>query len=291
MATILVVDDVPVNREFLGTLLGYRGSAMITRLAVALTVAWAVLAPMASAQLAYVGSATIGDHIIPAAAKAFTAKTGVQFGSVETQGSGKGLEMVLSGKAHLAGVSRPLTLAEKQRPLYYRIIGYDAISVSVHPDNPVSSLTKQQLKAIYTGQISNWKEVGGPDAAIVCITLVWGAGRALMIEFREHVMDGVPYRSDRKEFDLQSDAATALLSESYGITALSVAYTHPGIKAVAIEGFLPTLEHIRSGAYLLSRPLLLVSQAHPTSEVKQFIDFMVSPEGQASVAHAFVPIR
>jgi phosphate transport system substrate-binding protein len=199
--------------------------------------------------------------------------------------------MVLSGKAQLAGVTRSLRLAEKQRPFYYRIIGYDAVHIFVHPDNPVSSLTKQQLKAIYTGRLTNWYEVGGPDASVVCITQIWGEKRAQMIEFQEDVMDRVPYRNDRKEVDRQSDQVAALLVEPYRITAVSSASARSGIKAVAIEGFLPEPDHVRSGAYLLSRPLLLVSQAPPTSEVKQFIDFMVTPQGQEIVARTFVPIQ
>jgi phosphate transport system substrate-binding protein len=121
-----------------------------------------MLSGSAAAQLAYVGSTTIGEGHIPEAAKAFTAKTGIPFSSIEMPGSSKGLEMILRGKAQLAGVSRSLTLEEKQRRFYYRIIGYDAVGIYVHPANPVTSLTKQQLKAIHTGKITNWNEVGGP---------------------------------------------------------------------------------------------------------------------------------
>ena len=70
--------------------------------------------------------------------------------------------MVLRGQAPLAGISRSLTFEEKQRRFYYQIIGYDAVGVYVHPANSVTSLTKQQLKAIQTGEITNWKRVGGP---------------------------------------------------------------------------------------------------------------------------------
>jgi phosphate transport system substrate-binding protein len=250
-----------------------------------------MLCGSAAAQIAYVGSSTIGEHVIPEAAKAFAAKTGILFSRIETQGSGKGLEMVLRGEAQLTGVTRSMTLEEKQRPLYYRIIGYDAIGIYVHPTNPVTSLTKQQLKAIYTGRITNWHEVGGADAPIVCITMIWGDKRAQMTVFQEHIMDGAPYREDRKEVDRQADEVDALLPEPYGITLLSPAYAQPGVKAVAIDGFAPELQHIRSGAYVLSRPLLLVSQAHPPSEVKQFIAFLLGPEGQEIVARKFVPVR
>jgi ABC-type phosphate transport system substrate-binding protein len=88
---------------------------MIKMLASVLAIVLGALPEPALAQVSYVGSSTIGDHIIPAAAKTFTAKTKIAFGTIETQGSGKGLELVLRGQAPLAGVARSLTLAEKQR--------------------------------------------------------------------------------------------------------------------------------------------------------------------------------
>lgn len=104
-------------------------------------------------------------------------------------------------------------------------------------------------------------------------------------------MDGAPYREDRIEVDRQLEAVAALVPKSYGTTAASPAFAQAGIKALAIDGFAPEPQHVQSGAYLLSRPLLLVSQAHPPGQVKQFIDFMLSPEGQEIVARKFVPVR
>jgi phosphate transport system substrate-binding protein len=264
---------------------------MLKSTASAVVLVLGVLAGSASAQIAYVGSTTIGEGLIPEAAKAFTVKTGIPFGSIDMPGSSKGLEMVLRGEAQLAGISRSLTFEEKQLRFYYRIIGYDAVGIYVHSANPVTSLTKQQLKAIHTGQITNWSEVGGADAPIVCITQNWDASPAQMIEFQKNIMDGASYREDHKEFAQQPDQVTALLQEPYGIIAISPAFARPGIKTVSIDGYSPEPQHIQSGAYLLSRPLLLVSQAHPLDAVKQFIDFLLSSEGQKIVARNFVPVR
>jgi phosphate transport system substrate-binding protein len=142
---------------------------MIRRAASALALVFGMLCGSVAAQIVYVGSATIGENILPEAAKAFTAKTGIALSRIGTQGRGIGLEMVLRGKAQIVGITHSLTPEEKQRRIYYRIIGYDAVGVYVHPANPVTSLTKQQLKAIYSGRITNWNEVGGIDAPIVCI--------------------------------------------------------------------------------------------------------------------------
>jgi phosphate transport system substrate-binding protein len=155
----------------------------------------------------------------------------------------------------------------------------------------VTALTKQQLKTIYTGQLTNWNAVGGADAPIICITQILGSGRAQMIEFQENIMDGVPYREDRKEVDRQPDQAAALLAEPYGITAFSPAFAPIGLKAIAIDGVAPEPEHIRSGAYRPSHPLMLVSQVHPKREVMQFFEFILSPAGQRIVARKFVPLR
>jgi phosphate transport system substrate-binding protein len=248
-------------------------------------------AATAAAELSYVGSSTIGDTILPAAAEAFARKTGVKLGSIATQGSGKGLELVVRGAVPLAGVSRGLTLVEKQQRIYYQTIGYDAIAVYVHGSNPVTGLSKVALKDIYTGRIRSWKEVGGKDAPLVVITQVWGGQRAQMVEFRDQIMAGAAYREDRVEVDRQSDQVAALLSEPRGITAVSFAMARPGITALAIEAFPPDARSVRSGAYLLSRPLLLVTPARPDPDARRFVEFMLSPEGQAIVARKFLPVR
>lgn len=121
---------------------------MIKSTAPVLALVLGMLSGSAAAQMAYVGSSTIGETIIPEAAEAFTAKTRISFGSIEIQGAGKSLEMVLRGEAQLAGVSRSLSSQEKQRRFYNRIIGYDAVGIFVHPTHPVTTLTKEQLKAI-----------------------------------------------------------------------------------------------------------------------------------------------
>jgi phosphate transport system substrate-binding protein len=248
-------------------------------------------AATAAADLSYVGSATIGDSIIPAAAEAFARKTGVQIGPIDTQGSGPALELVVRGAAPLAGVSRGLTFVEKQQRIYYQTIGYDAVAVYVHGSNPVTSLSKAALKGIYTGRIRSWKEVGGKDAPLVVVTQTWSARRAHMVEFRDRIMDGTAYREDRSEVDRQADQVAALLSEPRGITAVSLSVARPGIRALAIEGFSPDARSVRSGAYLLSRPLLLVTPARPDPDARRFVEFMLSPEGQAIVARKFFPVR
>ena len=117
--------------------------------------------------LSYSGSSTIGVGIMQAGAvKVFEARTGLKFASVETIGSSKGVKALIEGKVTVAGASRALTSEEKSAKVIGHVIGYDAIAVFVHADNPVKSLSKEQLKGIFTGKITRWKEVGGQDAPI-----------------------------------------------------------------------------------------------------------------------------
>jgi phosphate transport system substrate-binding protein len=163
--------------------------------------------------------------------------------------------------------------------------------VFVHDSNPVTSLSKAALKDIFTGRIRSWKEVGGNDAPLVVITQIWGAQRAQMVDFHEQVMGRVAYREDRREVDRPAHQVAALLSEPRGITATSLIEGRPGIKTLAINDFPPDARSVRSGAYLLSRPMLLVIPARPDPDARRFVEFMLSPEGQAIVARKFIPVR
>jgi phosphate transport system substrate-binding protein len=248
-------------------------------------------ASVAAAELSYVGSSTLGETIIPPATRAFTAKTGIPFTRIETQGSGKGFEAVLAGQADISGLSRGLTPAEKRLPIHYEIIGYDAMATLVHPSNRVAVLTRRQLKAIYTGRVTNWKEVGGADAPIVPITGVTESGRALLIEFRQHVMDGLEYAPRRWEIDRLEDRVAAVASTPTAVAVVSLAFARPGVKAVAIEGYSPEPATVRSGAYLLSRPLLLIARTKARPAARQFMEFMLGAEGQQIVGRKFVSVR
>ena len=158
-------------------------------------------------------------------------------------------------------------------------LGYDAVAAYVHGSNPVTSLSKAELKGIYTGRIRSWKEVGGKDAPIVVITQNPGNQRALMVEFRDHVMDGVAYREDRREVDRQPDQVEALLSEPQGITAVRPRSARPASRR-GLEGF-PRPRSVRSGPTSVP-PLLLATPARRT-DARRFVS-SGEPEGQAIVA-------
>jgi phosphate transport system substrate-binding protein len=250
--------------------------------------------------LSYSGSSTIGQSILEAAGarKAFESKTGVKFSTFEVPGSGKGMEALIAGKVTVAGASRPLKPAEKAAGALGTVIGYDAVAVFVHKDNPIKDLSKEQLKGIFTGKIKNWKEVGGKDAPIAVNTEIQGAKRATMEIFNELVMDKAAYGPGFKEIDLPKDQIVEVArnpngigTPSFGLLAAVPADVRAKVKAIMVDGTAPTQEDIQSGAYLISRPLNLATMGPPKGEAKQFIDFMLSPQGQAFVAKDFVPVR
>jgi phosphate transport system substrate-binding protein len=249
--------------------------------------------------LRYVGSSTIGTSILRAGAvDAFAKKSGIKFTAVDEPGSGKGIQELLQGNTTLAGASRPLRAEEKQQRLIGSIIGYDAIAVFVHASNPVTNLTKEQLKGIFTGAITNWKEVGGKDARITPNTEIQGAKRATMEMFTELVLDDAAHGKGFREIDLPRDQIVdlaanpnAICSVSLGLLAAVPADLRSKVKVVAVNGQEPTDSNGQSGSYLISRPLLLVTKGLPAGQVKDFISFMLSPEGQAIVSKNFVAAR
>ncbi|MGB8299034.1 MAG: phosphate ABC transporter substrate-binding protein [Polyangia bacterium] len=269
---------------------------LIAKIAVALFI---VAAPANAADdtLSYSGSSTIGVGIMQAGAvKAFEAKTGLKFKSVETIGSSKGVKALIEGKATVAGASRALTNEEKAAKVLGYNIGYDAIAVFVHVDNPVKSLSKAQLKGIFTGKTTRWKDVGGADAPIYPNTEM--VGHATVQVFRELALDDEPYGKGFKEFDQPLDQivevaydARAICTVSLGLLASVSPELRKKVKPILIDGVEPTERNIRSGAYLVSRPLVLGTMGSPKGDVKRFIDFMLSREGQQIVAHNFVPLK
>lgn len=250
--------------------------------------------------LGYSGSSTIGQSILEAAGgrAAFERKSGIRFATFEVPGSGKGIEALLAGKVNVAGASRPLKADEKAKKVLGTIIGYDAVAVFVHKDNPVKDLTKEQLKDIFTGKIRNWKQVGGKDAPIAVNTEIQGEKRATMEMFNELVMDKAPYGAGFKQIDLPKDQIidvarnpNAIGTPSLGLLAAVPADVREKVKALEVDGVPPTPENIQSGAYLISRPLNLATVGPPSGSAKAFVDFMLSAEGQAIVAKDFVPVR
>ncbi len=246
-------------------------------------------APPPPSELRYDGATTISARVIPALAPTFQARTGVRL-AIERSGAGVGLRRALAGEVDVAGVSRSLGAAELAKKPYFQIIGYDAIAVFVNDANPVRDLTRAQLKAVFTGSASSWKDLGGKATRIVPCTERAEAGRAID-PFRALALGGAEY-GKVAERDDPADCLALVAEEPGGIAAASVSYTAPGVRVVSVDSLEPLPVHVRAGRYPLTRPLVLVARQPPQGPLAALFELALSPEGQAAIANAgFVPAR
>ncbi len=253
----------------------------------------------AAGEISYSGSSTIGTAVLNAGAvQAFTDETGIRFSSIDQPGSSKGVAALLEEKVTLAGASRPLKPAEKETSLVPITIGYDAIAVFVHESNPVTDLSQVELKGIFTGDIQNWSEVGGQDAPIDPTTEILADKRATVEMFRKIAMNGAEYGAGFKEIDLPRDQIIDLAGRKNGICTVSMGLlssvpedVRNQVMAISVEGVTPSTSNVQTGSYLISRPLLLITNGPAKGANKQFIDFILSYVGQAIVGQNFVQVR
>ncbi|MDR2573876.1 MAG: substrate-binding domain-containing protein [Desulfovibrio sp.] len=239
--------------------------------------------------LVYEGASTIGTKVIPEAARLFTEKTGIPFGNIGSAGAGAGLSAVAAGRVSFGGLASEMSDAEKARVVAWQVIGYDVMGVFVHPSNPIKSLRMEQLREIFTGRVGNWKQVGGPDMSIVVYSELLGGGRATVRAFKDMVLGKEDY-GKVVELDDAVDCIVDVAKDPGGITASSLSFATPDVTALAVDGALPQKEAVQSGAYVLKRPLSLVT-LQPTGNIQAFFDFMMMPEGQAVVSKNFVPVK
>lgn len=245
----------------------------------------------ARAPLRYAGSGTISDAVLPALAEGFAQRGGPRVEVVHTTGSSAGLRSVMDGKADLAGVSRSLLSAEKAQGPYYVILGYDALTVYVHPDNPVRSLTRAQLKALFTGKVKRWSEVGGADVPVEVVSVRLDTGSGTVDFFRTVVMEGAEYTPATRQFERPGDC-TDRVAQSPGAVSVGTLGQRDGrVRTLAVDGAEPTGEAVRTADYPLSRALVLATRTVPQGALRDFLSYALSPEGQARVAQTFVPVR
>lgn len=240
--------------------------------------------------LTYEGSSTISENILPELTAGFEKRTGVRFEKIGNAGSAEGFKAAMDGRAALGGLSRELKVDERVMRPRYQVIGHDAIAIFVNAANPVRNLSLDQLRDVFAGKITNWKALGGPDRPIVVVSEQLSGTRGTLAELRHLVMAEQPIKATR-EVDLPHDCVRAVAGEPDAISYGSIAFREPGVEPVSLDGVPPDTQSVRSRAYPLSRPLLLVTRAAPTGAVKEFLDYVLSAEGQAMVGKKFVRAR
>ena len=192
----------------------------------AILLAAMLLAPSsAPPPVRYGGSSTIAETVLKRGVmEAFTARTGVPLQITDEAGTGRGLEALLEGKLDVAGAGRPLTAAEKRSGLVGALVALDAITVYVHRSNPVKDLTREQLRDVLSGRVSNWKAVGGRDVPIVPMVEPPGSRRATFALLHELVLEGAPLAPGARAIELIRDQLLEVSRTEGGISLASVGY-------------------------------------------------------------------
>jgi len=215
-------------------------------------------------------------------------------------GSGTGFAALINGTTDIGMSSRPIKDAEKQKlsslpnaAVTEVSVAKDGVTFYVHEKNPVQALTVEQLKGIYLGDITNWKEVGGPDAPIVVYSRENSSGTYVFV--KDNVLDGEDFVSSAQTLPGTAAVVNAVAKEKNGIGYGGAAYAK-GIKELGIkkgnEAIVPSAENIKSGKYPLARDLYFYLRGKPAGEVKAFIDYALSAEGQATVTKVgYFPVK
>ncbi len=217
-------------------------------------------------------------------------------------GSGTGLSALINGTTDIAASSRPIKSKEieqikkrhKADPKEI-IVAQDGLAVYVSDKNPLKSLTIDQLRKIYTGKITNWKELGGADKRIIVYGRENNSGTYVF--FKDNVLNGRDFDPRVQTLPGTGAVVNAVAKDVNGIGYGGAAYSS-GIRDVAIAAddkskpMLPNKENIASGAYPLARPLNFYLVGEPNAIEQKFIDYVLSPEGQKIVNEVgYFPIK
>ena len=202
-------------------------------------------------------------------------------------GSGSGIKAVQEGRCDIGLASRNLKAEEAESGLTETVLAYDGIAVIVNPANPVSDLDVATIAKIYTGEITNWSEVGGHDAEIVLIGREAGSGTRDGFESITDTEDACQYR---QELTSTGDVITAVSQNPGVIGYASVASVKDTVKALTVAGVAPSNETILDGSYVIQRPFVLVTKADTqlNAAAQAFFDYALSADAHEIITAAGV---
>ncbi len=226
------------------------------------------------------------NKVIGALGEAFEADTGITV-TYNATGSGAGIQAVEEGRCDIGLASRNLKTQEKANGLEGTILAYDGIAIIVNPNNPVSDLDVETIAKIYTGEIKNWKEVGGNDAEIVLIGREAGSGTRDGFESITDTEDKCKYR---QELTSTGDVITTVASNPGAIGYASLASVKDTVKALTVDGIAPSEATIKDGSYVVQRPFVLVTKkdAKLTESAQKFFDYITSEAANEIISGAGV---
>lgn len=199
--------------------------------------------------------------------------------TVQGGGSAVGIQSALSGSAQI-GMADLVVLPEEAKELISTVVARDGIAIVVNPMNAVTDLTTDNIRDIFNGRITNWKEVGGADAPITVVSREAGSGTRSSFE---EIVSSIRLRKDALIQDSNGTIRETVANDPNAVGYLSHGLINEKIKALKVDGQESTEESIINGNYKLVRPIFLLVKGTPEGEVKNFIDYILSPEGQRTI--------
>lgn len=226
------------------------------------------------------------NKVISALGEDFQSDTGITV-TYNATGSGAGIQAVQEGRCDIGLSSRNLKDEEKANGLEGTILAYDGIAIIVNPNNPVSDLDVETIAKIYTGEIKNWKEVGGNDVEIVLIGREAGSGTRDGFESITDTEDKCQYR---QELTSTGDVITTVASNPAAIGYASLASVKDTVKALTVDGVTPSEETIKDGNYVIQRPFVLVTKKDTalSENAQKFFDYVTSEAATEIISNAGV---
>lgn len=206
-------------------------------------------------------------------------------------GSGTGITAVAEGRCDIGLSSRDLKDEEIAKGLEGTVIAYDGIAIIVNPENTVEDLTVEEIAKIYTGEITNWKDVGGQDAEIVLIGREAGSGTRDGFESITGTKDQCKLR---QELTSTGDVITTVAGNPAAIGYASLASVKDSVKALKVDGVTPSEETIKNGSYKVQRNFVLVTKKDTklSDAAQKFFDYITSPDASEVIKNAgAVPVK
>ena len=231
------------------------------------------------------GSTSI-SKVIGALSEAYESDTGVTV-TYNATGSGSGIQAVQEGRCDIGLSSRSLKDEEKAKGLEETTLALDGIALVVNPENPVSDLDLETISKIYTGEISNWKDVGGNDSDIVLIGREAGSGTRDGFESITYTTDKCQYR---QELTSTGDVIATVASNPNAIGYASLSAVKDSVKALKVAGVAPSEETVKDGSYVVQRPFVLVTVKDKalSENAKKFMEFVTSKSANDIISGAGV---
>ena len=224
------------------------------------------------------------EKVILSLAEVFEEEEGITV-TYNPTGSGSGITAAMEGRADIGLSSRALKQAEKDAGLTETVLALDGIAMIVNNGNPVSDLTLDQIAAIYTGEITNWSEVGGGDAAIVLIGREAGSGTRDGFESISGTAEKCMYN---QELTSTGAVITAVASNPNAIGYASLASVEDNVKALKVNGVEASEETVKDGSYVVQRPFVLATRTDKalSSAAQEFYGYITSPDASQVILEA-----